>query len=62
MWWSLEADRGCIAIAETGIAELESVSKSKNAIGDSSRSRLHPRISTPLGVGVCQEGDEIGFT
>lgn len=32
-------------ILRQGIAELESVSKSKNAVGASSRSRLHPRIS-----------------
>lgn len=32
-------------ILRQGIAELESVSKSKNADGASSRSRLHPRIS-----------------
>lgn len=32
-------------ILRQGIAELESVSKSKNATGASSQSRLHPRIS-----------------
>ena len=32
-------------ILRQGIAELESVSKSKNAVGASSRSRQHPRIS-----------------
>lgn len=32
-------------ILRQGIAELESVSKSKNAVGASLRSRLHPRIS-----------------
>ena len=32
-------------ILRQGIAELESVSKSKNAVGASSRPRLHPRIS-----------------
>ena len=32
-------------ILRQGIAELESVSKSKNAVGASSQSRLHPRIS-----------------
>jgi putative transposase len=32
-------------ILRQGIAELESVSKSKNTVGASSQSRLHPRIS-----------------
>lgn len=36
-------------ILRQGIAELESVSKSKNAIGASSQSRLHPRISSLQG-------------
>ena len=36
-------------ILRQGIAELESVSKSKNAVGASSRSRLHPRISSLQG-------------
>ena len=41
-------DRDLLAannILRRGIYELESVSKSKNATGDSSQSRLHPRIS-----------------
>ena len=41
-------DRDLLAannILRRGIYELESVSKSKNAVGASSRSRLHPRIS-----------------
>lgn len=36
-------------ILRQGIAELESVSKSKNAIGASSQSRPHPRISSLQG-------------